>query len=393
MIETLFLISIFIIFYIYAGYPFLALVVAHLHPRPVKKEEIEPKVTVLIAAFNEKDAIGLTIENKLALDYPREKLEILIVSDGSTDGTDDIVKSYSDHSVRLLRQEPRAGKTSALNMAVPAANGEIILFSDANSMYAPDALKKLVANFADPEVGYVTGKMIYADPDGTPIGEGCGAYMKYENALRAIETRLGSVVGVDGGIDAMRKALYRPMNPDQLPDFVQPLKVVKQGYRVVYEPEAILREQPLKKADDEYRMRVRVSLRAFWALFDMRKLLAPWQYPLFAWQLWSHKALRYLCFIFMVAAYAGNALLLGEGPIYRTVFALQNGAYFIAFFSPILERHGLRSRVFTFARYFLLLNTAAAHAFGKFIIGKKQVMWTPRKVNWVQNFLGIKSLV
>jgi hypothetical protein len=221
--------------------------------------------------------------------------------------------------------------------------------------------------------------MIYADPDGTPIGEGCSAYMKYENMLRSIETKLGSVVGVDGGIDAMRKSLYLPMNPDQLPDFVQPLKVVEQGYRVVYEPEAVLWEQTLKEADDEYRMRVRVSLRAFWALFDMKKLLAPWRAPLFAWQLWSHKVLRYLCFVFLIAAYLSNALLIWKGFLYLIFFAMQNAAYCVALLTPILERNGIRSRLFTFARYFLLLNVAAGHAFGKFIMRKKQVMWTPRK--------------
>ena len=240
MIETAFLLSLFLIFYIYAGYPLLAIGLGAMLHRNVRKEHIEADVTILISAYNEEEGIGATIENKLGLDYPLEKLEIIVISDGSTDRTDDIVQSFADRNVRLLRQEPRAGKTSALNMAVPLAKGEIIIFSDANSLYAPDALRKLLPNFADEEVGYVTGKMIYANPDGTPIGEGCSAYMMYENALRSIETRLGSIVGVDGGIDAVRKVLYRPMNADQLPDFVQPLKVVEQGYRVVYEPEALL---------------------------------------------------------------------------------------------------------------------------------------------------------
>jgi len=339
----------------------------------------EPMVTIVIAAYNEEESIGATIENKLALDYSREKLEVLVISDGSIDRTDAIVGSFAARNVRLLRQEPRAGKTSALNLAIPQATGEIIVFSDANSIYAPEALTKLVANFTDTEVGYVTGKMIYANPDGTSIGEGCSAYMNYENWLRETETHLGSVIGVDGGIDAMRKVIFRPMNPDQLPDFVQPLKVVEQGYRVIYEPEALLWESTLKEAVDEYRMRVRVSLRAFWALFDMRKLLLPWHDPLFAWQLWSHKVLRYICFVFLIAAYASNALLLSDGFLYRTLFVLQNGGYIIAFIAPFLERNGMKSRPLTFARYFLLLNLAAAHAFGKFVLGKKQVMWTPRK--------------
>ena len=142
----------------------------------------------------------------------------------------------SANGVHLIRQEPRAGKTLALNLAVGRAKGEIIVFSDANSSYSPDALRCLVENFNDPEVGYVTGKMIYTNPDGSPVGDGCTAYMKYENFLRTLETRIGSMVGVDGGIDAVRKSLYRPMNPDQLPDFVLPLRVVEQGFRVVYEP-------------------------------------------------------------------------------------------------------------------------------------------------------------
>jgi glycosyltransferase involved in cell wall biosynthesis len=379
MIAIVFLISVLLVFYVYAGYPLAVALLGRIVSRPVRKGMREPMVTVIIAAYNEEESIGATIENKLALDYPREKLEVLIISDGSTDQTDTIVDRFAARNVRLFRQEPRAGKTCAINLAIPKARGEIIVFSDANSIYAPDALRKLISNFSDPEVGYVTGKMIYANPDGTSIGEGCSAYMRYENWLREIETLIGSVVGVDGGIDAMRKEIYRPMNSDQLPDFVQPLKVIEQGYRVVYEPDALLWETTLKGAGDEYRMRVRVSLRAFWALFDMRKLLEPWSTPLFAWQLWSHKALRYLCFVFLIAAYASNALLLADGSLYRLLFALQNGGFVVAFAAPLLERNGMKSRVFTFARYFLLLNLAAAHAFGKFILGKKQVIWTPRK--------------
>ena len=249
------------------------MVLSVLRNRKIKKENVEPAVTILIAAYNEEDAISPTIANKLALDYPREKIEILVISDGSTDNTDEAVKQFQTDGVCLLRQDPRAGKTAALNLAVEHAKGEILVFSDANSIYAPDALRKLVGAFADEQVGYVTGKMIYTNPDGTTVGDGCTAYMKYENALRGVESKVGSVVGVDGGIDAVRKSLYRPMRPDQLPDFVLPLMVIEQGYRVVYEPNAILRESSLQDVSDEYRMRVRVALRAFWALRDMRHLL------------------------------------------------------------------------------------------------------------------------
>ncbi|MDD2736006.1 MAG: glycosyltransferase family 2 protein [Desulfuromonadaceae bacterium] len=379
MIELIFYVSLFFIFYVYAGYPLLALILGAVLNRRVHSADTEPSVSILIAAYNEQESIEATVRNKLVLDYPHEKIEIIVISDESADNTDAIVNAIEDPRVRLIRQIPRAGKTSALNMAVPQAKGEIIVFSDANSLYAPDAVRRLVANFADQQVGYVSGKMIYANPDGTPIGEGCSAYMKYENTLRSIETRLGSIVGVDGGIDAMRKALYRPLNADQLPDFVQPLKVIEQGYRVVYEPEALLWEHSLKDSGDEYRMRVRVSLRALWALFDMRQLLIPGINSLFAWQLWSHKLLRYLCFIFMAGALSANALLLCSSQLYLAFFVLQSACYLMALLAPYLEKIGAAGRLVTFSRYFLLLNVAAAHAFCKFILGKKQVIWTPRK--------------
>ena len=397
------------ILYIYLGYPALVFMLGAIRNKRIKKGDYQPHVTILIAAYNEEKSIEATIKNKLNLDYPKDKLEMIVISDSSSDGTDEIVNQYESRGVKLLRQTPRAGKTSALNMAVPHAKGEILVFSDANSIYAPDALKKLMQNFYDQEVGYVTGKMIYTNLDGTAIGDGCSAYMKYENFLRKVETKAGSVVGVDGGIDVVRKSLYQSMTPDQLPDFVLPLKVVEQGYRVVYEPFAILKEPSLKKPEDEYKMRVRVSLRSLWALSDMRHLLTftrsspsssgtPSQartfsysehtpsHPrnlspsiLYSWQLWSHKVLRYLCFIFLLAAYLGNLSLWPESNFYKLFFVLQNVAYLGAALSPLLEKKGFQSKILYLLYYFVLLNLASAHAFIKFLLRQKQVMWTPRK--------------
>ena len=379
MVELIFWTSLFLVFYVYAGYPLAVAALGVVRGRRVRKSPLTPKVTVLIAAYNEEAVIAATVRNKLELDYPAELLEVLVISDGSSDLTDQIVTTFNDPRVRLLRQEPRAGKTSALNLAIPHATGEIIVFSDANSLYAPDALRNLVMNFADPEVGYVTGRMIYANPEGSTVGDGCTSYMKYENVLRAVETRIGSVVGVDGGIDAIRKKLFVPMRADQLPDFVLPLQVVRQGFRVVYEPRALLWEQVLKEASDEYRMRVRVSLRTLWALFDMRQLLFGQAGILFAWQLWSHKVFRYMCFLFLGAALLSNLLLLSSGLFYQGAFALQLLGYFGALLTPGVEKVGLGFRLLAFARYYSLLNIACAHAFGKFLLGKKQVLWTPRK--------------
>ena len=411
--KILFFTSLAMIFYVYLGYPLLIGVIGKIRNRRINKSGIEPEVTILIAAYNEEENIGSTLKNKLELGYPKDRLEIIVISDGSTDNTDEIVKRYESEKVRLIRQEPRAGKTSALNLAVPEAMGQIVLFSDANSLWDPHALRSLVANFADPEVGYVTGKMIYVNPDGNPTGDGCTAYMRYENFLRRVETRAGSVVGVDGGIDAVRKELYRPMNQDQLPDFVLPMKVIDQGYRVVYEPKAILKEATLKDASDEYRMRVRVALRSFWALRDMRHLLTftrslsisndptshlpnfptflsysngSTSHPpnftssfLYSWQLWSHKVLRYLCFVFLIGAYLTNLYLYNQGLFYKLLFVFQTAAYLAALLAPILEKQNIRISLIRLCHYFVLINIASAHAFIKFLLGKKQVMWTPRK--------------
>jgi len=366
-------------FYIYLGYPVLVVLIGIISNKRIKRGDYQPHVTILIAAYNEEKSIDATIKNKLELDYPKEKLEIIVISDGSTDKTDEIVKRYESKGVKLFRQILRAGKTSALNMAVPEAKGEIIVFSDANSLYASDALTKLVQNFFDKSVGYVTGKMIYTNKHGTIIGDGCSTYMKYENFLRRIETKLGSIVGVDGGIDAIRKKLYQPMNPDQLPDFVLPLKVVEQGCRVVFEPKAILKEPSLKVPKDEYKMRVRVSLRSLWALWDMRHLLTFTPFFLYSWQLWSHKVLRYLCFIFLIGAYFANWALWSIAGIYKLLFVLQNIACLCAALSLIFEKKGHRPKPLYLLNYFVLLNLASAHAFFKFLLGQKQVMWIPRK--------------
>jgi glycosyltransferase involved in cell wall biosynthesis len=378
LMEIIFWSCLVVIFYVYIGYPLCAFLLTHIIRKPLDQCHNSPMISVLIAAFNEEIYIRQTIENKLLLNYPADKFEIIIISDGSTDQTDSIVQSIEDKRVKLMRQYPRAGKTSALNMAVQQAKGEILVFSDANSIYKLDVLKHLSACFADERVGYVTGKMIYIDPDGTTIGDGCSAYMRYENKLREWETAIGSVVGVDGGVDAMRKELYSALNIDQLPDFVQPLKVVEKGYRVVYQPEALLKESALNETTDEYKMRVRVSLRSLWALKDMQSLLWGSAGFLFAWQIWSHKVLRYFCFCFLFFSFWANLSLVAS-PLYLFIFILQLAVYAGAIISYALEQKQIKIPLLYFPHYFVILNVASAHAFIKFFMGKKQITWSPRK--------------
>jgi len=377
--KAVFCLCLLALFYVYAGYPALVFVLGIIRNRRVAKSAFEPAVSILIAAYNEENSIGPTLKNKLELDYPKDKLEIIVISDGSTDGTDKIASGFAASGVRLIRQEPRAGKTAGLNKAAEAARGEILVFSDANSIFGADALSRLVANFKDRTVGYVTGKMVYSSPGAGERGYGCSAYMRYENFLRVHETKAGSVVGVNGGIDAVRKNLYDPMKPDQLPDFVLPLKTVEKGFRVVYEPCALLKEESLKSSSDEYRMRVRVSLRALWALYDMKHLLGLGKDMIYAWQLWSHKVLRYGAFVFMIGLYMANLALWSAGPLYKVYFVIQNAMYLGAIASAFLAKIDIDQKYLYLFKYFFLLNLASAHAFFKFLLGRKQVVWTPRK--------------
>jgi cellulose synthase/poly-beta-1,6-N-acetylglucosamine synthase-like glycosyltransferase len=382
--TAVFWLSLLGLVYVYSGYPLLAWLLGGALDRRVQKAARgahQPTVTVLIAAFNEARHIEATVRNKLAQNYPADRLDVIVVSDASDDGTDELVRAIGGGRVRLIRQEPRAGKTSGLNLAMPHATGEIIVFSDANSLYAMDTVARLAGNFADSDVGYVTGRMVYRAPDGSLTGEGCSLYMRYENQLRDWETKLGSIVGVDGGVDAMRRSLYRPMRADQLPDFVQPLRVREQGYRVVYEPEALLYEDALAATGDEYRMRVRVALRAFHALKDMAVLLDPARYGLFAWQLWSHKVMRYLAFVFMAGCLVAAWFLADRAgtTFWKAAMVAQIAFYAAAVYGHVAGRNGRGlPRLAGLATYLCVLNLASAQAFWQFLRGRKQVIWKPR---------------
>lgn len=378
MVITFWL-ALFLGLYPFVLYPALARVVASLRRRAVRKAADCPSVTVVIAAFNEAACIERTVRNKLAQQYPADRLEVIVVSDGSEDGTDQILErlAAAEPRLRWWRQEPRAGKSAALNGAIRQAHGEIVVFADANSVYAADAVSRLVSNFGDREVGYVTGKMVYGNPSGGAIGDGCSAYMRFENWLRQQETAIGSVVGVDGGVDAIRRALFQELRADQLPDFVTPLRVVSQGYRTVFEPAALLQEDALEDQGAEFRMRVRVTLRALWALRDCRTLLSPFGNPVFAWQLWSHKVLRYLAFIPLTVA-LGLSILLADNVLYMSIAAAALAVLLCAALGLLFPRAGDGVRVIRLAQYFVLLNAASGIATFRFLRGERITVWKPR---------------
>jgi cellulose synthase/poly-beta-1,6-N-acetylglucosamine synthase-like glycosyltransferase len=277
-----------------------------------------------------------------------------------------------------LRQEPRNGKTSALNLAVRHATGDVLVFADANSLHEPGALRHLVSNLSDPAVGYVTGRLVYQNPEGAITADGCGLYMRYENAIRTAESAVGSLVGVNGGIDAVRGDLYEPMGDDDLPDLVLPLSVVARGYRVVYEPLALASEVAHADSRDEYRMRVRVSLRALWTLADMRSLLNVRRYGFFALQLFSHKALRYAAPVFLLTVLLTSGVLSMAGRLYEFAFVMQLAFLAAAGIGYLAERRGRTARLLSVPFYFVLVNAAATQAFVKFLKGERHRVWQPR---------------
>jgi cellulose synthase/poly-beta-1,6-N-acetylglucosamine synthase-like glycosyltransferase len=376
--KTLFIVSKAVLIYVYIGYPFLCLLLSRLKRNKYKTDDIIPSVTIIIAAYNEENCIAETVQNKLELDYPSDKLEIIVVSDASSDNTDALVAGIAEQDSRVifLRQQNRRGKTAALNTAAEVATGKIIVFSDANSIYNQSTLLNLVKPFADSSVGYVTGKMVYNVTKKSASGDGCSSYMKYENRLREIESNFGSVVGVDGGIDAVRKQLYTAMPEDMQPDFGLPLSVIENGRRVVFTPFALVSESTLGNSSEEFSMRVRVILRALWAIRSFKHLLNPFKYGLFSWQLFSHKILRYLAPLFLLGCLISSLFMLNDGTWWAIWFPVQVAFYLLAFAGSRMEK--AVSPLITFPLYFTLVNIASAVALVSFLKGKKMVTWKPR---------------
>lgn len=377
-VAVVFWISVAAIIYPYAVYPMLIWVIGRVRPRPVQRRPWLPSVTVLIPAYNEVECIGATITNKLEQDYPADLLQIIVISDGSTDGTDEVVQGFADRGVELLRRGPREGKAAALNEAVKHARGEIIVFSDANSLFALDGIRRMVENFSDPEVGYVTGDLHFVATAGSASGAGNNAYMKYENAVRALESRAGSIIGVNGGVDAIRKALYRDVPRQLITDFILPLHVISTGHRVVYDERAGATEVPNTEMASEFRMRVRVALRALQGLAYMRRLLNPLRHPEAAFRILSHKVVRYGAFAFMPIALAANAVLAPHSPVYLALCAAQLLLYGLAVVGLRKDLPRPLRAVAVVPTYFIMTNAAFALAVAKFVRGETMATWQPR---------------
>jgi cellulose synthase/poly-beta-1,6-N-acetylglucosamine synthase-like glycosyltransferase len=363
-----------VIVYVYAGYPFVIQCLARVMGKGVARAAIRPTVTVVIAAYNEARGIRAKLDNISSLQYSEGLVDVIVTSDASSDGTDEIVKSYDPTRVRLVRVEGRKGKTACQNVAMEGATGEIVVFTDATTRIEPHALTALTANFADQSVGCAAGSLVYETTGQNPTGEGGAAYWSYELSLRRAESALGSLVGVSGCLYAVRRSAYRAIAPELISDFVIALHLHEQGLRTVLEPAAVCFEETLEQTGQELAMRVRVAVRSISALVAERRLLNPVRYGRFAWQLWSHKVLRYASPLFWIVALA-TSLALAARPLYLAVFALQIllVAAGVAGFLLHAKRPGLLTKPY----YFLLTNVASLLAIFRYLKGERIVTWKP----------------
>ena len=383
-VEVVFWLSALALFYTFAGYPLLLFVISHLRPARVQRAQITPAVTLIITAYNEERDLAAKLENTLALDYPRDLLEIIVASDCSTDGTDEIARNFVDRGVRLIRQPERLGKVAAQNAAVAQACGEVILFSDATTMYNPDVVRAIVPGFADKSVGCVGGRLVYVDGSDSSIGHGARSYWSYESRLRTYESRIWSLIGTAGCLYAVRRSAFVPLYHEAGSDFVISLEMIKQGLRTIYEPQAVCTAETNRKVEAEMKMRVRLIAHTFADLWRYRAMLNPFRYGFFAVQLLSHKLMRYFVPFFLIALLGASATLAPVSFFYRILLVGQIVGYAGATAAWWLGRLGLHSRVLAIPQYFLLANIAALMACYRFLRGERFARWEPIREPTVQ---------
>jgi len=362
------------VFYVYVGYPVLLAAIAAFRKRPrPEPAACTPSVSVLIAAYNEEAGIRRKLDQTLALEYPAGKLEVVVVSDGSTDRTEEIVAAYPDPRVRLLRVA-RSGKTEAQNRAVQACRNEIIVFSDATTVYHRKALVYLACNYADSTVGAASGRYKYFDPDGdSPTGLGSVAFWNYENFIKKLQAQIKTLTGCSGCIYSVRRDVYAPLPHDACSDLIEPLYVVDQGYRVAFEDRALAYEETTKSTGDEFAMRVRVATQGMQGILSVRHLKKLWSDPWVAFQLISHKILRWLVPVFLAVVFASTLALLGR-PEFRLLLGLQLGFYGIALVTVLapLHRH---FKLLGVPLYFCTLNAAVLLGMREVVRGRGYAVW------------------
>ena len=373
--KILFWISLLGVLYAYFLYPLLLLALGRAAARP-RADRVDASVltaTLIIPVHNETRVLPAKLDNLAALDFPADRLRVVFVSDGSTDGTQDLLHTAQarlQFRMGIVDIPERKGKANALNAGLAEADTDIVIFSDASILLEPQSIANILRPFADPRIGCVSGE------DHIAGGAGEGLYGRYELFLRNRESELGSIVGASGSFYAQRRVLCRPFLEGLAPDFLSVLNSVEQGYRAITEPAARGYMTAVAKPGQEFQRKVRTLLRGITTLFAKRALLNPFRFGLFAFFLWSHKLLRWLVPFLLITALAANIALYAE-PFYAVLLALQIAFYTVA---ALAARGiaGLHDRALgRIALFFVMVNAAILAAWFRYFRGERQELWTP----------------
>jgi glycosyltransferase involved in cell wall biosynthesis len=380
MTRAVFAAAAALVAYTYVAFPVLVLLRARLRPRPHRSAAVTPTVSIIIAARNEADSIGAKVENLRALDYPRDRLQVVIACDGCDDGTEAIASACGDERVRVLGL-PRVGKAGALNAAVAEASGDILVFSDANSQYAPDAVRALVAPFADPDVGGVAGDQRYLAGSGeAAVAGGERRYWDLDRMLKTAESRGGNVISATGAIYAVRRELFVPVPSGVTDDFATSTAVIAQGRRLVFAPDAVAFEPVGRSGGIEFERKVRVMTRGLNAVIARRELLDARRHGFYALQLVSHKVLRRLMAVPLMALGLSAAVLARRSAPFRALAALQGMVYALGAVGLVLGgRSPRRTPLLGLPAYFCLVNAASLRAVWNVVRRREIDRWEPRR--------------
>ena len=375
-LEILFWAATTTVTYTYAGYPLLLrLLGLAARPRP-RGQRPRPRLSVIISAYNEAATIVTKLRSTLEQRYPADRLEVIVVSDGSEDGTDQIVRACTDRRVRLIRQEPRAGKALALNRGVAAATGDVLVFTDANAAFAPHALERLAAPFDDPSVGLVSGQGLYAVNEGGDTRAVANGYVRYEAALKSAESRLGFVAGADGAIYALRRNLYHELAAAEVNDLLHPIQAALAGYRCRFDPRAATVEPPSKDAGHEWGRHVRMVAQGVHLVSRWLPRLVAARRWREAWGLVSHRALRWLTAPLLGLMLVLN-LAINDHGLYALTLAAQAAFYTVAALGLVAERTGVRLGPLAVPYFFCVVAAAGVAGVTRWLRGGAQAVWAP----------------
>lgn len=397
LLEVVFFFGLFIILYSYLGYGLLVWVILKIRTHLLRRKKREPApatplpVTLVVAAYNEEDFIADKIRNSLALDYPKDKFHIIIITDGSSDRTFEVASSFE--GIQVMHNPERKGKIAAIHRAMNHIKTPIVIFSDANTLLNTDSISNIMRHYQFADTGGVAGeKKVLASRDTQIAGSGEGLYWKYESFLKKLDAELYTVVGAAGELFSIRTELYEyPGTNVLLDDFIISLRVCKRGYRIAYEPEAYAMETPSTSLGEEQKRKIRISAGAFQSIAMLKELLNVFKYPLLSFQYISHRVLRWtLCPIFLPLVLILNIILAyyTQSPLYIGLLVCQGVFYLAAFAGWFLSRRNIKVKLFYVAYYFVFLNISLYLGFIRYMKGNQSVLWdkAARENSMVKNF-------